>query len=211
MSLLSFEKTMALMGHYGIALPAHKLAKTPEEAARLAATLGYPVALKVASDKIIHKSDVGGVKLNLRDANEVKRAYDDIALAVGQANAHAILVQKMASAGVELIVGGKRDPQFGPVIVFGLGGIFVEIFKDVTLRVCPIDKDEAKKMLHEIKGYPLLAGARGTKPVDEEALAGLLVAVSKLLNEHDEIKELDLNPVIAYPHGYMAVDARIIV
>src|SRR3989338_1214762 len=115
MSLLSFEKTMALMGHYGIVLPAHKLAKSPDEAARLAAKVGYPVALKVASDKIMHKSDVGGVKLNLRDANEVKRAYDDIASAVGRANARSMLVQKMASAGVELIVGGKRDPQFGPV------------------------------------------------------------------------------------------------
>ena len=210
MSLLSFEKTMALMGHYGIVLPAHKLAKSPDEAARLAAKVGYPVALKVASDKIMHKSDVGGVKLNLRDANEVKRAYDDIASAVGRANARSMLVQKMASAGVELIVGGKRDPQFGPVIAFGLGGIFVEVFKDITLRVCPIDRGEARRMLHEIRGYPLLAGARNTKPVDEEALAGLLVAVSKLMHDHEEIKELDINPVIAYPRGYIAVDARIL-
>ena len=172
--------------------------------------LGFPVVVKVCSPDLPHKSDVGGVKLNLRDANEVKRAYDDIASAVGRANARSMLVQKMASAGVELIVGGKRDPQFGPVIAFGLGGIFVEVFKDITLRVCPIDRGEARRMLHEIRGYPLLAGARNTKPVDEEALAGLLVAVSKLMHDHEEIKELDINPVIAYPRGYIAVDARIL-
>ncbi|VVC03776.1 Acetate--CoA ligase [ADP-forming] I subunit beta [Candidatus Burarchaeum australiense] len=209
MSLLGFDESIALMKRYGVRVPEFELAKGADEAARLAAKLGYPVALKVASEKIIHKSDVGGVKLNLRDAAEVRRAYGDIAHAVGKANSGRMLVQKMAPGGVELIVGGKQDAQFGPVLAFGIGGIFVEVFKDVSLRICPIDKVEAKKMMHEIKGYPILKGMRGMKPVDEEALAELLVSVSKLMAEND-VKELDLNPVIAYAHGYVAVDARVI-
>jgi len=209
MPLLSFQKTMDLTKRYGIHLPDYAIATSSGEAVKHASKLGYPVVLKVLSEKIVHKTDVGGVKLNLRTAEEVKHAYSEIVKRAGKSRIEGMLVQKMARPGVELLVGGKRDAQFGPVIAFGLGGIFVEVFKDVSLRICPIDKEEARKMIREIKGYPLLRGARGTKPADTEALADLLVSVSNLMTEN-RVKELDLNPVLAYPQGYVAVDARVI-
>ncbi len=209
MALLDFEKTMKLLEQYGIRFSEYGIAESPGEAVKLAKNLGYPVALKVLSHKVVHKSDVGAVKLNLEDEKEVKAAYSKIVKAVGKSKVEGMIVQRMAPEGVELLVGGKQDVQFGPVVAFGLGGIFVEIFEDVSLRICPIDHEEARRMIREIKGYPILKGARGTEPVDVEALIELLVKVSKLMNEN-RIKELDLNPIIAYPKAYLAVDARII-
>ena len=208
MALLGFEETMRLMKRYGIEFPEYGIAGNAAEAVRLAEKLGYPVVLKVLSRKVVHKSDVGGVRLNLNSGAEVNSAYDRMRKSVGH-RLEGMLVQRMAPEGVELLVGGKQDPQFGPVIAFGLGGIFVEIFKDVSLRICPIDKDEARNMVEEIRGSAILRGARGRKPVDQKALVDLLVRVSRLMSEN-RLKELDLNPVIAYPKGYLAVDARVV-
>jgi len=210
MPALDFESSLSLLKRHGVRFPDYGVAKSPAEAARMAKKLGYPLALKLISKDILHKTDVGGVKLNIADEKQLSKAYSEIASAVPKSKLDGILIQKMAPQGVELLVGGKMDVQFGPVIAFGLGGIFVEIFKDVSLRVCPIDKNDAREMIREIKGYPILAGARNTKPVDEAALVELLVNVSKLMMGN-KITELDLNPVMAYSNGYYAVDARILV
>lgn len=176
--------------------------------------MGFPVVLKIVSPDIIHKSDVGGVKLNLNSAEEVHGAYKDI---VSNVKEHAekariigVLVQEMAPPSTEIIVGSTKDPQFGPAIVFGLGGILVEILKDVTFRIAPINREEAQEMITEVKAYPILKGYRGTPPADTDAIVDILLATSKLVTDYEQIKELDFNPIIVYPKGAKAVDARII-
>jgi acetyl-CoA synthetase (ADP-forming) len=164
----------------------------------------------VLSGEILHKSDKGCVKLNIKDEESLRKAYSEIISNAGGAEVDGVLVQKMAKPGLELIVGGRRDEQFGPVLLFGLGGIFVEVFKDFSLRVCPIEKDDAMEMIREMKAYPLLTGVRGTKPVDIGAVADLLLKASKLLYENEQVKEIDINPVIAYENGYCAVDVRVL-
>ncbi|MFQ5343583.1 MAG: acetate--CoA ligase family protein, partial [Anaerolineae bacterium] len=171
-------------------------------------------ALKISSPDIIHKSDVGGVRLNLDSAEAVKQAYDDMLAAVGRARPGArtgdVLVSKMARPGLEVIVGMNRDPQFGPVMLFGLGGVMVEIYRDVSLRLLPFTRDDALSMIREIRGHELLAGYRGQPAVDEQALADCLLAVADVAESHPEIVEIDLNPVFAYSDGIVVVDARII-
>jgi acyl-CoA synthetase (NDP forming) len=210
MPALDFESSAAMLKRYGVRFPDYAVAKSPADATRIAKKLGYPVAMKLLSREIVHKTDVGGVKLNISDEKQLAKAYTEIASSIPKSKLDGVLLQKMAPTGVELLVGGKLDVQFGPVLAFGLGGIFVEIFKDVSLRICPIEKSDAREMIREIKGYPILAGARNTKPVDEGALIDLLVSMSKLMMEN-KVQELDLNPVMAYSTGYYAVDARIIV
>ncbi|MBC8431134.1 MAG: acetate--CoA ligase family protein, partial [Desulfobacterales bacterium] len=160
------------------------------------------------------KSDVGGVQLNLNSAEAVEKAYNDLLSAVKSSNPQAriegVLVSQMAPPGLEVIVGMNRDPQFGPVILFGLGGIMVEIFQDVSLRLLPFSRDDALDMIREIKGYELISGYRGQPPIDEQALADCLLSVAQMAEKHSEIVEIDLNPVMAYPDGIMVVDARII-
>jgi acyl-CoA synthetase (NDP forming) len=158
---------------------------------------------------------VGGVKLNLGSAEAVEKAFDELLSAVKSSNPQAridgVLVSKMASPGLEVIAGMNRDPQFGPVILFGLGGIMVEMFQDVSLRLLPLKRKDALSMIREIKGYGLLSGYRGQPPVDEEALADCLTAVARIAESYPEINEIDLNPVFAYPDGILVADARIIV
>jgi len=179
------------------------------QASSVAAQIGFPVALKVASKKISHKSDVGGVQLNLMGRQEVANAYEIIRRNVGEANMNGVRVQKMAPKGFELIVGGMKDAQFGHLVLFGLGGIYVEIFKDLVFRVCPVDRQMALEMIRSIKSYKMLAGARGAKPINESELADLIVKTSRLLVEQD-VQELDFNPVIANEHGCFVVDSRIV-
>ncbi len=188
------------------------LAKTQDEAIGLAKSIGFPVALKVLSPDIIHKSDIGGVKLNIGDEGELKKAYDEIMENAGKVseNIVGIGVQKMADTGVEIIVGMTKDPQFGPALMFGLGGVFVEILKDVSFRIVPIEERDADEMIKEIKGYPLLQGYRGTDPVDIKKVKDLLMNVSKFVLDHPEIDELDLNPVFAYKDSVIVADARVI-
>jgi len=198
----------------GIPITNFKVAKNEAEAVKFAEQIGYPIVLKIVSPDIIHKSDVGGVIVGLKDAQEVRNAYKQILKNVKKHEANAkivgILVQEMAPSSTEVIVGAIKDPQFGPALMFGLGGIFVEVLKDVTFRVAPITRDEACEMITEVKAYPLLKGYRNQPPADTEAIVQILLNTSRLVMEHQEIKELDLNPIMVYEKGAKTVDARII-
>ena len=204
----------ALLAAYGIAYPEHAYVHSADEAAEAAGHLGYPVVLKVVSPDAIHKSDMGGVALGIQDATGVARAYEDIVRSVRThkkaAKVPGMLVCRQAPPGLEVIVGGIQDMMFGPALMFGLGGIFAEVLEDVTFRIVPIEPGDAKEMIQEIRGYPLLAGARGQGSCDVEALADLLLSVSRMMAEHAEIQELDLNPVRVYEQGILALDARIL-
>jgi acyl-CoA synthetase (NDP forming) len=212
-SLLEPEAKI-ICAEYGIPVTEFKLAKNIEEAVRFAENLGFPVVLKIVSPDIIHKSDVGGVAVGLKDDESVKGAFAQILKNVKKHDARArivgVLVQEMAPPSTEVIVGAIKDPQFGPALMFGLGGIFVEVLKDVTFRIAPITEDEAREMISEVRAYPLLKGYRNTPPADVEAIVKILLNTSRLIMEHQEIKELDLNPIMVYEKGAKTVDARII-
>lgn len=190
------------------------LAKTKEEALSLSEEIGYPVVLKVSSVDITHKSDAGGVKVNLVDKSAVENAFDEILVSISEkypdVNAEGISVQGMAKAGLEVIIGMTRDPQFGPVIMFGLGGVMVEVLKDVNFRMVPLDKKDASEMIRGIKGVKLLEGYRGQDPVDIECLEEMIMKLSDFIDKTPEVKEIDMNPVFAYKDGAVVVDARII-
>jgi acyl-CoA synthetase (NDP forming) len=202
-------ETKALLARYGIPVNEGRAARSAEEAAEGARHIGFPVVVKVLSDKIAHKSDLGLVVLNVCNPDGVRDAYEDIMeKARGPDPEARVAVEAMADPGVEVIVGAKRDPQFGPTVLFGLGGIFVEVFKDVSIRVAPVDRAMALDMMKEVKGFAILKGFRGKKGVDLEALAGIIVSTSRLMMEEDRVLELDMNPVMAYEEGAVAVDAR---
>jgi acyl-CoA synthetase (NDP forming) len=213
-SILTEFESKEILKQAGISVVETKLAKTQKEAASLSQKMGFPVALKITSPDVIHKSDSGGVKLSINSVAEVKKAYDEILKKVREhypdAIIHGVSVQKMALPGTEVIVGSSKDPQFGPVIMFGLGGIFVELLKDVSFRVIPVEQRDAQEMIKEIKGYPLLQGYRGKEPANISALVEIILKISKLIEENPQIKELELNPILAYKNKAMAVDARII-
>jgi acyl-CoA synthetase (NDP forming) len=210
MKILTEHEAKKVLSKYGILVTQGSIAKSADEAFRIASSIGFPVAMKISSPDISHKSDVGGVVLNIKK-EDVKAAYSDmisnVRKAVPGANIEGVLVQQMAPSGHEVIVGIKKDAQFGHALMFGLGGIFVEIYKDVSFRVTPIDKKEALEMISEIKGYPILKGIRGRKPADIDAVADVLVSVSELAQK-ENIVELDINPLIVGEKGAVAVDAR---
>jgi acetyl-CoA synthetase (ADP-forming) len=199
---------------YGIPVTRFKVAKKEAEAVQFAREIGFPIVLKIASPDIIHKFDVGGVILNLNSETEVRTAYNRILENVKKHKPNAkivgVLVQEMAPQSTEVIVGATKDPQFGPALMFGLGGIFVEVLKDVTFRIAPISESDAKEMITEVKAYPILKGYRGQPPADIEAIVKILLNTSRLVMEHQEIKELDLNPIMVYEKGAKTIDARII-
>ncbi len=172
-----------------------------------------PYVLKIVSPDIIHKSDVGGVRLNI-GGDELEREVGELVETVKRnapnAEITGVLVMEMAEEGVETLVGLTRDPQFGPVVAFGLGGIFVEIYRDVSFRLAPIPIEEAREMIREVKAYKILSGYRGRPPADIDALADVIVKVSQLGDKYPEIMEMDINPLIAYPRGALAVDVRVI-
>ena len=213
-TILTEIESKELIKQAGISVSETKLATSREEASSLSRQLGFPVVLKVASADIVHKSDAGGVKLGLRTSKQVGKAYDDILGAIRQkypqAAIQGVSVQKMARPGVEVIIGMSKDAQFGPVLMFGLGGILVEVLKDVSFRIVPLARRDAAEMIREIKGYPLLEGYRGQEAVDVSNLEEMLLKVSEFAEKHPEIKELDLNPIFAYGRGAIAVDARVI-
>ena len=205
----------ALLRKYDIPLPEERLARSGEEAAALAREIGFPVALKIVSRDVLHKSDAGCVKLNLAGSADVEQAFAEIMAnarrCVPNADIAGALVARMdLDPGVEVIIGGLNDPTFGPTIMFGLGGIFVETLKDIAFRVCPLDETDAAEMIREIKGFPVLAGARGAPAADLEAIKRALLNVSQLLIEHREIEEVDLNPIKVHVKGLLALDARVI-
>jgi acetate---CoA ligase (ADP-forming) subunit beta len=213
-SLLTEVESKELLKKAGIPVVEAKLARSKNEAVSISKEIGFPVALKISSPDVIHKSDSGGVKLGLANASQVGKAYSEIISSVKQAYPQAriqgVSVQPMAPSGVEVIIGMSKDPQFGPVLMFGLGGILVEVLKDVSFRIVPVSERDAREMIREIKGYPLLEGYRGQKPASIPSLEKLIVTVSQFIEKNPQIKELDLNPVFAYPDKAVAVDARII-
>ena len=198
----------------GIACTEIKLATTAKEAAAAAKKMGFPVVLKIVSQDILHKTDVGGVKLNLNNEDEVGKAFDEIMKSAKKhkpkAKIDGVSVQPMAKPGIEVIIGMSKDQQFGPVLMFGLGGILVEVLKDVSFRIVPLTKRDARDMIKEIKGYPILQGYRGHDPANIELLEDILLKVSEFVEKQPEIKELDINPIFAYKDGALALDARII-
>lgn len=214
-TVLTEIESKQILAEAGIPVAAAQLATTADEAGALAQKSGLPAVLKVVSPDITHKSDIGGVKVGLASTEDVKQAFDEIMAAAKKAEPKAridgVAVQKMATPGTEVIVGMSKDPQFGPVMMFGLGGIFVEVLKDVAFRIVPLEPKDAKQMVREIKGYPVLEGVRGRPPADLAALEGLILRVSEFVDAHPEIEELDLNPVFASADGVIAVDARIVI
>lgn len=191
-----------------------KLATSKTGAVEIARKMGFPVVMKIVSPDVTHKSDAGGVKLGIANATQAGKAYSEILANVKKYNPKAkitgVSVQKMAKQGIEIIIGMSKDAQFGPVIMFGLGGILVEVLKDVAFRIVPLTKRDASEMITEIKGFPVLKGFRGQEPANIPFLEDLIVKVSDFVDKNPQIKELDLNPVFAYKDGAMAVDARII-
>ena len=213
-SVLTEIEAKELLKQAGVSVVDTRLATSREEAISISQQLGFPVVLKIASSDVVHKSDAGGVKLGLKTAKQVGKAYDDILRAIGKqypkAKIEGVSVQKMARPGVEVIIGMSKDAQFGPVLMFGLGGILVEILKDVSFRIVPLAQRDARDMIKEIKGYPLLEGYRGQEPVDVANLEELIIKVSDFVEQHPEVEEIDLNPIFAYSDGAVAVDARVI-
>ena len=212
-ALLEHEAKELISMHFGSPCR-DQLAGSPDEAVELAAKFEEPVVMKIVSPDILHKSEAGGVRLNLKKPAEIKRAYKEIVANAKAFNPEAdirgVLVAPMAGDGLEIIIGTKLDDQFGPVIMFGIGGIMVEVLKDVVFRVLPISPYSAKNMINEIKSVKLLDGFRGQPPADRKAVKRLLLTVSEIIGSYPEIQELDLNPVIAHEEGLSVVDARII-
>lgn len=203
-----------LCSRYGIPVTKFKVAKTRSEAMDAADEIGYPVVLKIVSPDVIHKSDVGGVVLNLKTSQEVAEVYEKllkrIVSCVPKAKIEGVLVEEMVPPAREIIVGATKDPQFGPTVIFGLGGIFVEILKDVSFRVAPITEYDASDMIKEVRAYPVLRGYRNIPSTDINTIKDILMKVSRMVIEHSEVKELDLNPVMVYEKGAKVVDVRII-
>jgi acyl-CoA synthetase (NDP forming) len=205
-----------LLAEYGIGVPHSVVTRNAETAAADLNGIKFPVVVKVMSQDILHKSDAGGVKVGLQTAEEVTRAIAAMAAApkIKGARIDGYLIEEMAPAGQELVVGGLKDPQFGPLVMVGLGGIFVEVLKDVAFRICPIEEIDAREMLAELKGAPLLKGVRGQKPVSEDAIVDVLMKVGGenglLMQLESDIAEADINPLIVSDTSAVAVDARFI-
>lgn len=216
-SALTEPEAKALFAAYKLPVGLCSVAKTADEAVRQAKEIGYPIVLKIVSPDILHKSDAGGVRVNMRNEDDIRKGFETIIANAkkykADANIHGVLVQEMAPLGREVIVGSINDATFGPTVMFGLGGIFVEVLKDVTFRVAPICVDCARDMLPEIKSYKILEGARGEKRLDQEQLASVISRISQLVTDlGDEIAETDANPIMLYEagKGLQVVDARII-
>jgi acyl-CoA synthetase (NDP forming) len=204
---MTLVEDFALLEKHGFVLLPYKLAKNEKDALDAAKKIGYPVAMKIVSPDIEHKTDVGGVKISIRNSEALVVAFKDIIHSAAGKKIEGVLVQKMARKGVELIIGGKKDPQFGHMMVLGLGGIYVEIFRDVSARICPLVGKDVMEMIAELKAHPLLEGARGKKPINKKELERLVLRTCRFMEE-ENIKEMDLNPVVFDDEGYDIVDAR---
>lgn len=213
-TVLTEIEAKLVLGGAGIDCNQTQLASDKSQAVSLSEKIGYPVVLKVSSVDITHKSDAGGVKVNLQDQESVEQAFDDIMNSCREsypdADIEGVAVQGMATPGTEIIIGMTKDASFGPVVMFGLGGVFVEVLKDVAFRVVPIDETDAAEMMDEIQGKALLAGYRGHEPVNLSCLQDMLIKLSEFVHDTPGIQEIDMNPVFAYGDRAMVVDARII-
>ena len=212
-SLLETE-AKELLKEYGIPVPNFKLIKSENEIIGLAKEINFPIVMKIVSPDIIHKTDAGGVKVGIKDEKEAELAYQEIISKVKKYNKEAqifgVITYSMISKATEIIIGMIKDPHFGPVVMFGLGGIFVEVLKDISFRILPIEERDAGEMITGIKGYEILKGARGNSPRDIQAIKEVLLKVSKLTTENPEINEIDLNPIFVFEKGLQVVDARMI-
>ena len=212
-TILTLTESRDVLSLSKLPLNVSEFATSLEKALEIAASCGYPVVMKIVSKDITHKTDVGGVRLNIASPDDLKEEYEDMMSSISSqfpdATIEGVVIEEMLS-GNELIIGSSTDPSFGPMIAFGLGGIFVEIYKDVAFRLVPISRQDAHELIHEIKGSKILQGYRGSPSVDEEELIDYLMAVSDLLVSNPEIEELDINPLIITPNGIKAIDARII-
>lgn len=207
--LTEFESKI-LLKEIGIPIPDQALATTKEETLSVAKKIGFPVVLKLMAEDIVHKSDTGAVKLNIKNEDEVNQAYDDL-MKIPSQSEKSISIQNMADEPItELIIGMTTDAQFGPALMFGIGGILVELLEDVSFRIAPITEYDAREQIHEIKGFPILDGYRGKPKADVDAIVNVLLKISDLVTEYEEINEMDLNPVFIYEKGLICVDARII-
>jgi acyl-CoA synthetase (NDP forming) len=212
-SLLETE-AKELLRKYKIPIPTFRLIKSEGEISGIRESIGYPLVMKIVSPDIIHKTDAGGVNVGVKDEEEARMAYQEIVSKAIKYNKKAqicgVIVYSMVPQGTEIIIGMMKDPHFGPVIMFGLGGIFVEVLKDISFRILPIEEIDAREMIAEIKGYEILKGARGEAPKDIKAIKKLLMKISQLSIENPQIKEIDLNPIFVFEKGLQVVDARII-
>jgi len=207
--LTEFE-SKELLEEIEIKIPAQNLTKTKDETIAAAEKIGFPVVLKLMAVDVVHKSDTGAVKLNIKNKEEVGNAFDEL-MKIESQSEKQISVQKMADEPItELIIGMTTDAQFGPALMFGIGGILVELLEDVSFRIAPITDYDAKEMIHEIKGFPILDGYRGKPTADIGAIVDTLLKISDLVVKNEEIYEMDLNPVFIYEKGLICVDARII-
>jgi len=204
---MTLVEDFSVLEKHGFKLLPYHLAKSEDGAVKAASRIGYPVALKIVSPDVEHKTDIGGVRIKLRNEEMLRNAYKEIMQNANGKKVDGILVQKMARKGVELIIGGKKDPQFGHMIVLGLGGVYVEIFRDISARICPLVASDVEEMVAELKVHPLLEGARGAKPINKKALEALVLKTCRFMAKED-LKELDLNPVVFDENGCDIVDAR---
>jgi len=210
---LTEAEAYELLSKYRIPVPKYSVASSEEEALKVAKRLGFPLVIKIVSPDIMHKTDIGGIKMNIINPQQVKESYKNI---IGnlrknkpKARISGMLLYKQAPKGVEVIVGMIRDPQFGPTVMFGLGGIFTEILKDVTFRVCPVERTDIEEMLTEIEGIKMLQGYRGQPRCDVNAIIDVIMEISRLALDYPVIKEIDLNPIIVYEKDALVVDAKV--
>jgi 3-hydroxypropionyl-CoA synthetase (ADP-forming) len=211
-SVITEESAKAILTNYGIKVPPSALVSTAQEAADKAKQLGFPLVAKIVSPEILHKTDVKGVRVGLKSEQEVRDAFDDMYGRLStKYHIKGVILERMVDPGLEVIVGLQNDPQFGPVIMFGLGGINTEIFKDVTFRVLPITPKDTEEMIENLKGKSMLKGFRGSEPVDLSTVSDMLMKIAKLGTDAAAYYEsVDFNPVILYPHDYFVVDAKIL-
>jgi len=211
---LTEAEAYELLSKYGIPVPKYSVASTEEEVLKVAKRLEFPLVMKIISLDIIHKTDIGGVILNIMNEQQVRESYKTIIDSVKknkpEAKINGVLLYKQVPSGVEVIVGMIRDPQFGPTVMFGLGGIFTEILKDVTFRVCPVERTDIEEMLTEIEGIKMLQGYRGQPRRDVNAIIDIIMEISRLALDYPVVKEIDLNPIIVYEKGAVVVDAKIL-
>ena len=211
--ILNLISSLQFLSKHKIPIPKFELAKTSQQAMKIAQKVGYPVAIKIVGPTVTHKTEVGGVQLNLANERELKISSEDMLQNFKKKSRKSkidgIIVHQMVKGGQEVIIGCKKDEQFGHVIMFGIGGIFTEIFNDVSFRMVPINRNDAVTMIKEIKGYKILSGYRG-KNYDIESLQEILLKVSSLVIKNPKIKEMDINPIIVSNKGAFAVDTRVI-
>jgi 3-hydroxypropionyl-CoA synthetase (ADP-forming) len=210
--VITEESAKSILTEYGISVPPYALVKNGQEAKDKAKQLGFPLVAKIVSPEILHKTDVKGVRVGLKTEQEVRDAFDDMyGRLSSKYNTKGVILEKMVDPGLEIIVGLQNDPQFGPVIMLGLGGIYTEIFKDVSFRVLPINQQDIKEMIEELKGKSMLKGFRGSQPIDTAMLSEMLLKIGRLgLDAAPYYESIDFNPIILYPNNYFVVDAKIL-